>query len=249
MIDIHAHILPGIDDGAPDLTAALEMAALAAESGVTVLAATPHCMDFAGRSNFWGQDLIRRIRDFRAELKSAGIPLTVVPGMEVYGTAQVPALLRQKKLLGLNGSDYLLIEFAFHNYAAQATEILEEILDQEMRPVIAHPERYAYVQEDPRLLNLWVEMGCLLQINKGSLLGSFGRQIRDLAMELVARRFAFVVASDAHAPDARTTWMKDVQLLLREEFSDTAAKALLERNPLKLLKNEKIPAAAPHWFR
>ena len=249
MIDIHAHILPGIDDGAANLTAALDMAALAAESGVTVLTATPHCMDFADRSNFWGPELIRRIQDFRAELKSTGIPLTVVPGMEVFGTAQVPALLRQKKLLGLNGSDYLLIEFAFHNYAAQATEILEEILNQGMRPVIAHPERYAYVQEDPRLLNLWVEMGCLLQINKGSLLGSFGRQVQSLALELVARRFAFVVASDAHAPDSRTTWMKDVQALLREEFSDSAAKALLERNPLKLLKNEKIPAAVPYWFR
>lgn len=249
MIDIHAHILPGIDDGAPDLTAALEMAALAAESGVSVLAATPHCMDFADRSNFWGPELIRHLQNFRAELKNAGIPLTVVPGMEVFGTEQVPALLRQKKLLGLNGSHYLLIEFPFHSYAAQATEVLEEVLAAGMWPVIAHPERYAYVQDDPRLLNLWAEMGCLLQINKGSLLGRFGQQIQQLAMELVARRFAFAVASDAHSPDIRTTWMKDVQHLLQEEFSDAAAAALLERNPLKLLKNETIPAAAPYWFR
>ena len=249
MIDIHAHILPGIDDGAQNLTDALEMAALAVESGVTVLAATPHCMDFADRSNFWGPELIRQLQNFRTELKKAGIPLTVVPGMEVFGTERVPELLRQKKLLGLNGSDYLLIEFPFQSYAAQATEILEDVLAAGMHPVIAHPERYDYVQEDPRLLNFWTEMGCLLQINKGSLLGRFGRQIQQLALELVARRFAFAVASDAHTPDIRTTWMKDVQQLLREEFSDAAAAALLERNPLKLLKNDKIPAAAPYWFR
>ncbi len=249
MIDIHTHILPGMDDGAPDLAAALKMAALAVESGVTVLAATPHCMDFAECCNFWGPELSRQVSAFRAELKKANIPLTVVPGMEVFGTERVPALLRQQKLLGLNGSRYLLTEFPFHNCAAQATEILEDILALGIRPVVAHPERYTYVQEDPRLLNLWVEMGCLLQVNKGSLLGRFGRQVRGLAMELVARRFAFVVASDAHSPDIRTTWMRDVQLLLQEEFSVSAAEMLLEHNPMLLLKNEKIPAAAPHWFR
>ena len=249
MIDIHAHILPGIDDGAQNLNSALEMAALALESGVSIVALTPHCMDFAQPQNLWDQNLNAQIQNFRKELENAGIRLEVVPGMEIFGTKRVPKLLKEQKMIGLNGSNYPLIEFAFHNYAAQATEILEDVLALGMRPVVAHPERYEYVQEDPRILNLWVEMGCLLQINKGSLLGSFGRVAERLALELVDRGFACVVASDAHSPTRRTTWMKDVQRLLQEEFSDAAAKVLLESNPLKLLKNEKIRWEEPYWFR
>ena len=79
--------------------------------------------------------------------------------MEIFGTPEVPELLADRKLIGLNDSRYPLIEFAFFDFAGESTEILEDILAQGMRPVVAHPERYRYVQEDPRLLNLWVEMG------------------------------------------------------------------------------------------
>ena len=152
-------------------------------------------------------------------------------------------------MIGLNGSNYPLIEFPFYNYGGRATEILEEIVALGMRPVVAHPERYLYVQKDPGILNLWVEMGCLLQVNKGSLLGRFGRYEEHLAYELVDRGFAFAVASDAHSPRQRTTWMLDVERMLREEFSDRVAEALLKRNPMKLLNNETIQWKEPHWFR
>lgn len=249
MIDIHAHILPGIDDGAADMDSALEMAAMAAESGVKIIVATPHSSVYGRMQNHWDNQMVKHVLDFRAALEQEKIPLQIAPGMEIFGTREVPELLKQKKMLGLNGSDYPLVEFAFSNYAAQATEILEDILSIGMRPVVAHPERYTYVQKDPSILNLWVEMGCLLQINKGSLMGSFGRNEKYLAMELVERNFAFAVASDAHSPTVRTTWMKDVNQLLREEFSEQTANKLLYSNPLKLLKNEKIQGAEPHWFR
>lgn len=249
MIDIHAHILPGIDDGASDMKSALEMAALAVESGVTILTATPHSSVYGRKRNFWNQELIQRVLDFRAALEKENIPLQIAPGMEIFGTPEVPELLKQRKMLGLNGSDYPLVEFAFTNFAAQATEILEDIISIGMRPVVAHPERYEYVQKDPSILNLWVEMGCLLQVNKGSLLGNFGRNEKYLAFELVERNFAFAVASDAHSPYVRTTWMGDVKQLLVEEFSEQKAQQLLHGNPLKLLKNEKVHEGEPHWFR
>ena len=104
------------------------------------------------------------------------------------------------------------------------------------------------MQENPEILNLWVQMGCLLQINKGSLLGRFGHIEKQLAFALVDRGFAFAVASDAHSSQVRTTWMLDVERLLREEFSDAAAEVLLQRNPLKILKNETIRGREPHWF-
>ena len=249
MTDIHAHILPGIDDGAPDMDAAIEMAAMAVESGVKTIVATPHCMDFAKRQNLWDSQLQAELSAFRRILTKEKIPLEILPGMEIFGTPQVPDLIRQGKMIGINNSDYMLIEFAFHNYASQATEILEQILALGKRPVIAHPERYIYVQKDPSILNMWTEMGCLMQINKGSLLGAFGNAEQQLAYELVDRGFAFCVASDAHSPMRRTTWMKDVQRLLRQQFSPSAAQMLLETNPAKIIRNENIRWDNPHWFR
>lgn len=249
MIDIHAHILPGIDDGAENMDSALEMAAMAVESGVTALIATPHSSAYGRQKNHWDDALIQRLAEFRLALEEEEIPLKIYPGMEIFGTREVPELLKQRKLLGLNDSKYPLVEFAFSNYAAHATEVLEEIVAIGMRPVVAHPERYEYIQQDPSLLNLWVEMGCLLQINKGSLLGRFGRNERYLALELVERDFAFAVASDAHSPVVRTTWMSDVNQLLREEFSVQTANKLLYRNPMKILNNEKIQEDEPLWFR
>ena len=125
MIDIHAHILPGIDDGAADIESALEMADMAAESGVTIMVATPHSSVYGRTQNHWDQELIQHVLNFRSAVEQAKIPLKIAPGMEIFGTPEVPKLLKQKKMLGLNGSDYPLVEFAFSNYAAQATEILE----------------------------------------------------------------------------------------------------------------------------
>ena len=192
--------------------------------------------------------MIQAVLDLRKALEKARIPLMVYPGMEIFGTMEVPGMLDDGLFIGLNGSRYPLVEFDFYDYAEQATLILEMILEQGKKPIVAHPERYKYVQEDPTLLNLWVEMGCLLQVNKGSLLGRFGRREEQLALALVERRFAHAVASDAHSPLMRTTWMKEVEKLLKTEFSEQTAQRLLETNPLQLLRNEEIRWQEPDWF-
>lgn len=248
MVDIHAHILPGIDDGAEDMSSALEMAALAVESGVDIIVATPHSAAHGRQKNHCGPELSEALQSFRAAVNKARIPLHICSGMEIFGSFEVPGLLMDGKMQGLNGSRYPLVEFAFTDYAAEATEILEEIIAIGLRPVVAHPERYVYVQEDPTLLNLWVGMGCLLQVNKGSLLGRHGRREEQLALALVERDFVCAVASDAHSPVMRTTWLKEAESLLTEEFSAGTAKRLLTQNPLKLLKNEEIRLREPDWF-
>ena len=140
------------------------------------------------------------------------------------------------------------MEFPFEGYAAEATEILEEIIELGMVPVVAHPERYGYVQEDPRLMNLWCELGCLFQINKGSLLGRFGSRIQALAWELVFRGFACVVASDGHSADRRSTWMKEIQAALSEELSRKEMDQLLRVRPGMLIEDKEIVMNEPEWF-
>ena len=242
MIDLHSHILPGLDDGARDMREALNMAAMAAQSGVTAMAVTPHCIHGDARAVAQTCQMLRR------KLQQAEIPLELYLGMEIFGTPETAELLRQGILTTLNGSRYPLIEFGFQTDGEAETEILESVVQAGYRPVVAHPERYEYVQQEPALINHWHKMGCLLQVNRGSLLGRFGTAARDMALELVDRGFATVVASDAHSASMRTPWMADVRHLLRETFPSSAARYLLRENPWRILNDEDMPAIEPGWF-
>lgn len=242
MIDLHSHILPELDDGSPNLRHTLEMARIAVESGVTTMVATPHCADSRTA------EVLSMLKLTRSALRESGIRLHLCSGMEIYGTRDTARMLREGKLLTLNRSRYPLIEFDFHSDGYWETQILTDVIQAGYRPVVAHPERYSYVQDRPQLLNRWVQMGCLLQINKGSLLGRFGSIAQDLSLELVDRGFAAAVASDAHSPRSRTPWLSEVRALLELEFCPEAAHYLLLQNPRRILKNEMIPPVEAGWF-
>ncbi len=242
MIDLHCHILPGLDDGAQTIEEALEMARLAADSGVEVLVATPHCRSGGARQV---REAVLRLRK---AVEEARIPLQIAAGMEIFGTWDTLDLLKDGELLTLNGTRCPLVEFDFHGSGQEQTQILQALCQGGFHPIVAHPERYRYVQRDPGLLNLWYEMGCRFQINKGSLLGRFGQTERALSLALVDRGFAAAVASDAHSPRYRTPWMSEVQTLLQEEFSPDTARWLLQTSPLAILKDQPPHQAVPVWF-
>lgn len=242
MIDLHSHILPELDDGSQSLQESLAMARMAVNSGVTVMAATPHCADGRAREVFEAWKLLRQA------LKENRIPLKLFPGMEIYGTEDTLHLLREGNLFTLNGSRYPLIEFDFHSSGDRETRILRSLCKVGLRPIVAHPERYSYIQYDPEIINRWYRMGCLMQVNRGSLLGRFGSQAQEIAEELVGRNFASIVASDAHSPQIRTPWMTDVRKHLCQEYSPACARRLLLENPGKILKDIPITPVEPEWF-
>lgn len=242
MIDLHSHILPRLDDGSRTMAESLAMAQLAVESGVREMVATPHCAQGRAREVYSGWLLLRET------LEDAGIPLRVYPGMEILGTADTARLLQEGQLFTINGSRYPLVEFLFQATAREITDILESILQAGFLPLIAHPERYECIHRTPGCINEWKKMGCLFQVNRGSLLGRFGSTVQDMAFSLVDRGFATVVASDAHSPRMRTPWLRDVYGMLDEEFSPVAARYLLRHNPRRILKDEDIPSVEPAWF-
>ena len=242
MIDLHSHILPELDDGSQSLEESLAMARMAVQSGVTVMVATPHCMDDRAQQVYAAWRLLREA------LRDTEIPLKLYLGMEIFGTADTVRLLRAGRLFPLNGSQYPLIEFSFRSTGEEETQILYQVLRAGYRPLVAHPERYGYVRENPELINLWTKMGCLLQINRGSLLGRFGPGAQRMAAELVERGFVTAVATDAHSPRVRTPWMKNIQTLLSQEYSPQLARKLLLQNPQHILRNEPLPPSEPEWF-
>ncbi len=249
LIDIHTHILPDVDDGAGSLEEALRMAALACENGTEYLVLTPHVGGPGdSRGNEWSRRTHMRYKAFREAVVGAGIPLKIGYGAEIFATDRLWEQLSAGQLLPLAGSHYLLIEFPFDTTPAYVRDALSAVSRAGLIPVMAHPERYRLTAEDPRAIFDWVQSGCIMQLNKDSLLGRFGRQIRDAAHLLLRHRLAHCIASDAHHADHRTPDLAVVYRYVEETAGTETANILLRENPGRLVADRKILASAPIPF-
>ena len=140
MIDIHAHILPGIDDGAEDMYDTLEMVRMAADSGVDKMIATPHCNIPGMYGNYFGREYIDRYESVVRAVREEKIPIEILPGMEVFSTEDLPDMIVDRKIMPLNQSRYILMEFAFDEDPEFADFILQRVAEVGAKPVIAHAE-------------------------------------------------------------------------------------------------------------
>ena len=235
-IDLHTHILPGVDDGARSMEDSLELAQMAVDSGVRTVVATPH----SGHSMSFAAEVDGRVRALQYRLRCEGIPLRVLPGMEIMTDEDTPERLIQGTLLPLNGTRYALIEFSFDEDPLFIVNMLRDIRSARFVPVVAHPERYRCLTEDISLASDWRRQGALLQVNKGSLFGRFGEEIQRTAVKLMLERQAAVVASDAHSPVGRTTEMQSIVKFLTEVLSPHEQQMLMRDNPARLLADEEL---------
>lgn len=241
MIDIHTHILPGLDDGAQTVSDALEMAELALEGGVDTIIATPHSNQLGRFENFDIVHLQHVFSQFRQALRAERIPLHLSLGMEIFASDDLCDKIQAGALLSLNHSRYYLVEFAFDEAPEYIGDTLDSMLSIGVIPIIAHPERYYCVQDFPALIYHWLQLGCLTQLNKGSMFGKFGRHAQDTAAYLLQHRLITCVASDAHSPVMRTTHMGDAIDYLLETFGEREMLRLLFENPDRIRCNRDIP--------
>lgn len=240
MIDIHTHILPGMDDGAESMEASLIMAEMSLRSGVDTLIVTPHSNVEGVFDNYYDDAYIQCFRSFERALRERRLPLNIVPGMEIYASEGVPELLRQGRLITLNHSRYLLIEFNFYEDPGFIEYMLTEILENGYCPIVAHPERYHLVQKHTDIVCRWMELGASLQVNKGSILGSFGYRSRETAYYLLEHNLVSFIASDAHNINRRTADLAEVYHFIRRVCGTEYAHILFYENPKRLLKNMNL---------
>lgn len=240
MIDIHSHILPGLDDGSQDMDKSVAMAEVAAEAGVTAMVATPHCNQKKVFENYASPELQFKIENFRNELKAAEIDLDIYLGAEIFATDDIIQLYREKKLLTLNNTRYMLVEFDFGSGLAFMERTLYSLLDEGLVPVLAHPERYYAVQDSPDAAMIWHDEGVGIQINKGSLSGKFGRSAYFLSGLLLESGHVSCIASDAHGAQRRTPDMTNAQAMLSANFPELIAHLLLEENPRRIINDEPL---------
>lgn len=201
MIDLHSHILPGVDDGAGSMSESVEMARAAVADGIRVIAATPHV-----RADYptLPETMERVLGELRGSLRAAEVPLQVLPGAEVAFDL-LPRLSSDDLLrFGLGGSErYLLVELPYVGWPLDVGHRLLDLRRRGFWPVIAHPERIDEVQRSPERLRPLVEAGALVQVTAAAIDGRIGRRARDAAFALLGRGLAHIVASDAHSPDVR----------------------------------------------
>lgn len=240
MFDIHCHILPGVDDGSGNMSDSIEMAQLAAESGTKGIIATPHCNIPGMFDNYWCDALADKIRNLQAELNKRNIPVNIYPGQEVFLSKHFEEYLKKGGFITLNNSRYMLTELDFRIDEMSAVSKLKYLVSQGYVPVIAHPERYGFVIENPSVISKLRSEGCLIQLNGGSLMGYFGRYIQKTADLIIRNTLADFVASDAHSQYSRTPDLTQVHELISENISYDYADILLRTNPIKILNNEII---------
>ena len=240
MLDLHCHILPGLDDGAKDLETALEMAAMAADSGVTHIFATPHCNTRDERRNYRSPALIAAYSRLQEALDAVGIPVTILAGAEVLARGRFAEHLAAGDFMTLNGSRYLLVEFYFDETPDYIEDCLSAVESAGLVPVLAHPERYFCVQRAPELAQIWAERGRVLQLNKGSLLGDLGEDAFNTAALLLRRGAVSVIASDAHHFLRRTPHMGELLDVLAGRFPEVDPDLLLNENPLRIARDQAL---------
>lgn len=246
MIDLHAHILPGIDDGAENIEESIKMCRLSWESGIRGIAATSHGNSRKGCSLEEYKIAYHRLLQ---ELKKEEIPLMVYPGMEVFMNHEACDRLDSGELLTLNHTRYVLVEFAFEEELWMVNDYLQMLDEAGYCPVIAHAERYTFIQKHPEEACRWANMGYVIQVNKGSLLGSFGKREWETAISLLEHNLIHVVSSDTHGSNKRTPNMNNIVRFFNETVGTKVRNLVLSENPGRILRGDEILAFPPKPYR
>lgn len=235
VIDLHSHILPGIDDGAFDEEAALEMARQAVSEGVEVQACTPHI--FPGVYPNTGPDILARVAWFQSLLDYEQIPLRVVAGADVHIAPNLVQLIRSGEVLTLGGSKYILIEPPHHILPPRTEDIFFNLQAAGYHPILTHPERMTWIDQRYDLIKSLARSGVWMQLTAGSITGRFGQRPVYWSQRMLDEGLAHIVASDAHDPVQRRPSWRDALDALREQVGAEETLRLVRERPAAILSD------------
>jgi protein-tyrosine phosphatase len=244
VIDLHCHYLPGIDDGAQTLEESLDLARAAVAAGITTAVMTPHV--HPGRYENNASSIARLAAAFQRVLAHKQIPLTVRAGGEVRISADIIQMVEDQEIPFLGVSDgyrIMLLEFPHSHLLLGADKLVKWLLARRIRPLIAHPERNKEIMRSVDKIAPFVELGCLLQLTGGSIVGQFGKPAQDCARMLLERGWASVVATDAHNLKHRPPNLDEAYAALVDMGGEDLARTLTRDAPSKLIGDGNVPAA------
>ena len=239
MVDLHSHILYDIDDGSKSLEDSLEMLRKALENGIREVVLTPHYIENSEYSieNTEKNKLFDQLNN---EVQKENIDINLYLGNEVYLADNILELLRENKIMTINNSRYILIELPMIIENNNAYDIIYNLKLSNIIPIIAHPERYAYVQKDINKAKELIERGALLQINKDSFFGKYGKEADKTAKKLLKNKLVHFVGTDIHSSYNKEYSFIKFKKIIEKICGPVYSKQILEENGLKVLKNEEI---------
>jgi protein-tyrosine phosphatase len=261
MIDMHTHILPGVDDGSSSICDSIEMLRKAETLGFEAVVLTPHYMSYTDYTSTL-QTNKKIMNQLISEISEQGIRIKLYLGNEIFFDPEILDIFESDQFIALNKSTYYLVETVRHDAnVAHFEDFLYRLQLKGFYPIIAHPERYDFVQNDPKTLLDFIEKGSLVQMNALSLVGYYGHHAQDTAKILLERNMVQFMASDAHSLRAyeKMDEALDIawELLGEDRFNRimkinpriaVGGKGQIQVNPEKVTKNMKKKSFLTHLF-
>lgn len=238
MIDLHHHLLPGLDDGAKDLSISIAMAQAAAADGITHIVCTPHA---SSRYPFDPALVNERFNELREALAREFVSVTLGLGCDFHiNYDNVQDALANPKKYSINQTEYLLIELPDLAFPPNMGEILHELRVAGMTPILTHPERNPILQRDPDRLAEWMRHGLLTQVTASSVTGDMGRTAQKMAHRLLADRWVHFLATDAHNMKYRPPRMSEAREWVAKKHGEAYATRLCVDNPLAVFEGRPL---------
>ena len=236
MVDLHCHILSGMDDGAKSFEESVAMAEMAIADGITHVVATPHASPEFRFDYRLVRSCVERLR------QAVGGRLKLATGCDFHVSPEnIAALKKSPSSFCIHQKEYLLVELNEFAIPPAMDQTLYEIQLAGLRPVITHPERNPILRTQPERLEKWVRNGCFGQVTGGSLTGGFGSNVQVTSLEWIARGLVHFIASDAHNTTSRPHKLRPAYDVVEREFGRTKAEALLVENPLAAFEGRGLP--------
>lgn len=245
MIDIHCHILPGVDDGAQTIEDSLDMAKEAVKEGISSIIATPHHNHSYQNTK---SEIITAVQELNNRLNEEAVPLKVLPGQEVRIYGEIIEGIKSGEILSLSETQYLFLEFPSNHVPRYAERLLFDIQLQGLIPIIVHPERNKQLMEQPDLLYQFVEKGALTQVTASSLCGYFGKNIKKFSLQLIEANLTHFIASDAHNVNNRNFKMAEAFDLIDSKYGPDMV-YLFSENAELLVENSNIMREMPETIK
>lgn len=237
-IDIHSHILPGIDDGSENFLMSIEMLKMASENGTAGIILTPH--NKPGRHNAGQKKITSLIEELKEEMRKLDINIELYPGNEIFYRSGIQEELEEQKCLTMAGSDYILAEFNPMDDYDYIRNGIYNLLTGGYRPILAHVERYEKISGRADRVADLIEMGCYIQINAGSIMGNFGFGTKVFARKLLAKELVHFVATDTHDLGKRSPDLQECGSYISKKYGEDYMRELLYENPMRIIRNEYI---------
>lgn len=244
MIDVHSHILPGIDDGTTENDEALAICRMARDLGTEIIVATPHHKP--GSYENPRERILDRLEDLQKRVDAAGIALKLVPGCEIFVDSGLSEKIAAGDVLTYGDARrHILLEFSFQQYPINVDDMIFRLRLGGITPVIAHPERIRYFQEDTDRLEVLIRMGALSQVTASSLTGRFGSRVREISEQMIRRRCVHFLASDCHNLHGRQPGMESGYKKLVAIVGEDEARKMVHDNPAALIEGREVHAGEP----